>query len=215
MNAPRIRAERLALVNWRGVFYAELAMDRHVTALEGDNGAGKTTALIATYVVLLPDLGRLRFTNLGEGEATGGDRGIWGRLGDPGRPAYAWYVRVPDLPRLVRHLRPVLEKRLAASPLRGYSGELKLSFYRDGLRLAFAAGQLTEVAAWPPPDTDHHEWQGAGFPPLVFLQLLFGYRSLAELRATFPDVYAEQEAALLLDILFPKSPSTVYSMSFT
>lgn len=90
MNAPRIRAERLALVNWRGVFYAELAMDRHVTALEGDNGAGKTTALIATYVVLLPDLGRLRFTNLGEGEATGGDRGIWGRLGDPGRPAYAW-----------------------------------------------------------------------------------------------------------------------------
>lgn len=86
----RIRARQLALVNWRGIFFAELDLDRHVTALEGDNGAGKTTALIATYIVLLPDLSRLRFTNLGEGEATGGDRGIWGRLGEAGRPAYAW-----------------------------------------------------------------------------------------------------------------------------
>ena len=78
------------LVNWRGIFFAELDLDRHVTALEGDNGAGKTTALIATYIVLLPDLSRLRFTNLGEGEAIGGDRGIWGRLGEASRPAYAW-----------------------------------------------------------------------------------------------------------------------------
>ena len=29
MNAPRIRAERLALVNWRGVFYAELELHAH------------------------------------------------------------------------------------------------------------------------------------------------------------------------------------------
>lgn len=91
-SADRVRADRLVLVNWRGVFFADLALDRHVTALEGDNGAGKTTALIATYVVLLPDLTRLRFTNLGEGEATGGDRGIWGRLGEPGRPAYSWVI---------------------------------------------------------------------------------------------------------------------------
>lgn len=34
-------------------------------------------------------MSRLRFTNLGETGATGGDKGIWGRLGEPGRPAYA------------------------------------------------------------------------------------------------------------------------------
>ena len=55
---------------------------------------------------------------------------------------------------------------------------------------------------------------GAGCPQLLFLQLLFGYRSLAELRATFPDVYAEPEAALLLDILFPKQSSTVISLFY-
>jgi chromosome partition protein MukB len=85
----RVRAEALVLVNWKGVFYERYALDRHVTALEGDNGAGKTTVMIAAYVVLLPDMSRLRFTNLGETGATGGDKGIWGRLGEPGRPAYA------------------------------------------------------------------------------------------------------------------------------
>ncbi|WP_394850343.1 chromosome partition protein MukB [Pendulispora brunnea] len=85
----RARATALALVNWKGVFYERYLFDRHVTALEGANGAGKTTVMIAAYVVLLPDMSRLRFTNLGESSATGGDRGIWGRLGEQGRPSYA------------------------------------------------------------------------------------------------------------------------------
>ncbi len=84
----RARATALILVNWKGVFFERYWLDRHVTALEGANGAGKTTVMIAAYVVLLPDLTRLKFTNLGETGATGGDRGIWGRLGEPG-PSYA------------------------------------------------------------------------------------------------------------------------------
>lgn len=85
----RARATALALVNWKGVFYERYLLDPNVTALEGANGAGKTTVMIAAYVVLLPDLSRLRFTNLGESGATGGDKGIWGRLGEQGRPSYA------------------------------------------------------------------------------------------------------------------------------
>src|SRR5690606_40710009 len=85
----RTRARALALVNWKGVFYERYLIDPNVTALEGANGAGKTTVMIAAYVVLLPDMSRLRFTNLGETGATGGDKGIWGRLGEPGRPAYS------------------------------------------------------------------------------------------------------------------------------
>jgi len=98
----RTRAEALALVNWRGVFYERYLLDRHVTALEGANGAGKTTVMIAAYVVLLPDMSRLRFTNLGETGATGGDKGIWGRLGEPGRPSYAALdFTLPNKQRLV------------------------------------------------------------------------------------------------------------------
>ncbi len=85
----RARATALALVNWKGVFYERYLLDPNVTALEGANGAGKTTVMIAAYVVLMPDLSRLRFTNLGESGATGGDKGIWGRLGEPGSASYA------------------------------------------------------------------------------------------------------------------------------
>ena len=87
MNRTRVQA--LVLVNWKGVFYQRFLIDPNVTALEGANGAGKTTVMIAAYIVFLPDLSRLRFTNLGETGATGGDRGIWGRLGDLGRPSYS------------------------------------------------------------------------------------------------------------------------------
>jgi hypothetical protein len=132
------------------------------------------------------------------------------RLG-PFRPPYAWYVRVADLPRFIQHIAPVLERRLAASVMSGYSGELKISFYYSGLRLTFEQGRLTEAANWQVPDSDQH-WDGASFPSLVFLQLLFGYRSLAELRHAFPDCEADEEPTLLLNALFPKRASLVYPL---
>lgn len=99
----RTRAQHLVLVNWKGVFYERYALDEAVTALEGLNGAGKTTVMIAAYIVLLPDMTRLRFTNIGESGVSPADKGIWGRLGDDdGRPSYAAIdFRLPDGRRLV------------------------------------------------------------------------------------------------------------------
>ena len=110
----RARATALVLVNWKGVFFERYLLDRHVTALEGANGAGKTTVMIAAYVVLLPDLTRLKFTNLGETGATGGDRGIYGRLGEPG-PAYA--ALEIELPRGERLITAVYLERKSAPSL--------------------------------------------------------------------------------------------------
>lgn len=117
------------------------------------------------------------------------------------QPPYAWYVRVPDLPAFMRRIAPVLERRLADSALVGFSGELLMNFYRGGLRLLFEDGRLAAAEDWHAPI-----WAPkpqCGFPPLVFLQLLFGYRSLAELRHAFPDVRADEETVLLLETLFP------------
>ena len=106
----RARATALVLVNWRGVFYERYLLDRHVTALEGTNGAGKTTVLIGAHVVLLPHMTRLRFTNVAEYGSTGGDRGIWGRLGETGRPSYSVLeLRLPDGERLLAGV--LLERR--------------------------------------------------------------------------------------------------------
>jgi hypothetical protein len=122
----------------------------------------------------------------------------------PLEDTYAWYVRVADLPALLRVLAPALERRLAASPFAGYTGNLTLDFYRGGLRMAWREGKLATVADWQKPVWGE---RNAGFPPGVFLQLLFGYRDLRELHHAFPDVWAEGEAKALLPILFPRRDS--------
>jgi hypothetical protein len=93
---------------------------------------------------------------------------IYEAMGDllppaPRRP-YGWYVRVPDVPALLRRIAPVLERRLHTSVVAGYSGELRLDFYRGGLRLVFGAGQLERAEEWR-----RGAWEraDAGCPPLV------------------------------------------------
>lgn len=133
---------------------------------------------------------------------------VFGALGDvhftEGRFPYAWYIRVPNLPAFIRRIAPVLERRLAASAQSGYSGELALNFYRGGLRLVLEDGKLAAAEDWQVPLWG--EWK-AGFPPLVFLKMLCGYRSLDQLRDAYPDVSAEGDAAALLEALFPPRPS--------
>lgn len=126
-------------------------------------------------------------------------------------PAYAWYLRVPDVPAFIQRIAPVLEARLAASILAGYSGEVKIDFYRGGLRLVLLEGTLVEIEPWRAPA--YGEEADAGCPALIFLQLLFGYRDLAELRAFFPDVWANAAPARLIEVLFPKLSSQVHALN--
>jgi hypothetical protein len=123
---------------------------------------------------------------------------------------YAWYIRVADLTGFLRTIAPVLERRLAGSLVVGHSGELKISFYRDGLRLVFDGGRLAVVETWQPTPDDSGK---AAFPDLTFLQLVFGYRSLEELAYAFADCWvADDEARALLNALFPKKSSDVWAV---
>jgi hypothetical protein len=128
-----------------------------------------------------------------------------------GWPPYAWYLRVPDLPGFVGRVAPALEQRLARSIAAGHSGELRFSFYTGGLRLVLQAGRLAAVEPWQPDDTLDGS---AAFPGQSFLQLLFGYRSLAELRQALPDCRcAGDEPRVLLNALFPKQASHVWPIN--
>jgi hypothetical protein len=131
------------------------------------------------------------------------------RAPEGSRP-YAWYIRIPDLSAFVRRIAPVLESRLATSPAAGHTGELRLNFYRDGLRLTFTEGRLTGSASWPEASYDDGD---ASFPPLTFLQLLLGHRSLGELRHAFADCGARPGAGVLLNALFPPAPSFVWPVA--
>ena len=127
----------------------------------------------------------------------------------PMRSRPALYVRVADVPALLRTIAPALERRLAASPEHaGHTGDLRLSFYGDGVTLRLENGSFVEAVPWTGLRTGGND---ALFPGLVFLQLLFGHRSMAELEHAYPDCRAlSDEAFALLGTLFPKRPSWVW-----
>jgi hypothetical protein len=121
---------------------------------------------------------------------------------------YAFYVRVLDLPGFLYHVAPVLERRLAASVAAGHTGEVKVSFYDDGLRLELEGGRLSAVQHWSP---TVEEEGNVAFPDLTFLQLLFGHRSLEELDHAFADCSPGRgDARVLLGALFPRRPSALW-----
>jgi hypothetical protein len=124
---------------------------------------------------------------------------------------YAWYVRVPDLPAFLRLIAPALERRLAASPFAGHSGELTLSFYRSGVQLSFEQGRLTSATHWQPAHDARNPHADANFPDHTFLHLLFGHRSLDEIEHIFRDCWAKEDSTReLVKALFPKRASHVW-----
>lgn len=121
---------------------------------------------------------------------------------------YTWYLRVPDMIKFLGQITPVLERRIAQSVFKGYTGTLILSFFRDGVELEWLNGQLIHITPWHPPIYEKDgSSANASYPPSIFNQQLFGWRSLAELREWRPDVWADNESTPLLNVLFPKQAS--------
>lgn len=126
----------------------------------------------------------------------------------PIRP-YAYYLRVPDLPGFLYHIKPVLEERLEHSACAGHSTELKISFYRGGIKIVLEKGKITAIE----PHSEYWEKCDAAFPDLTFLQMVFQYRSMEELRTSRPDAWARLDAHALLDAMFPRSDTNVWCLS--
>ncbi len=125
------------------------------------------------------------------------------------RRDYAWYLRVPDAVSFLKHIGPVLEQRLAGSGANRYTGALRVGFYGlAGVSLSFADGRLVDVESIRGKDG-----YDASFPWDLFWNVVFGYRTVDEMSAILPDVWATQKGAALLEILFPKQKSFVLGMT--
>jgi hypothetical protein len=130
---------------------------------------------------------------------------------------YAWFIRVADLPGFLRQITPVLEQRLAQSTLAGHSGTLKLDFYQGGVKLDLERGHIVDVAGWAPGKEDDLAWPSeyasVGFPALTFLLVLFGYRTLADLKHIYADCRGNLEGRLLVHALFPQQASAIWPVA--
>ena len=85
MSQARAYARRHVIANWKGIAFHCFDLNRHLTGLQGQNGSGKTTVMSAYVTAILPNQRLLNFPNLtGDGVASKGDTGLWGRLGEDG-----------------------------------------------------------------------------------------------------------------------------------
>ena len=133
------------------------------------------------------------------------------RLGGGPPGTYALYVRVPDIVAFLRAVVPVLEARVAASPAIGWTGDLHISLYTDGIRIRFGEGRVVSIDRWSPPSDDTASPADARLPVADFLHLLLGNRPIGELERATADCHLESDAgALMLDVLFPPMPMSTW-----
>jgi hypothetical protein len=123
-----------------------------------------------------------------------------------------YYVRVPDLTKFVQHILPALNRRLEQSSTHhNYTGVVKISNYTPrypGFELKIENGIIVGVTEFTKSE-QFRDKTIAYFPPYSFLQVLFGMRSIQELKHIVPDVVMEHDSKLLLDVIFPKRKSII------
>jgi len=116
---------------------------------------------------------------------------------------YMWYLRIPEPIPFLRHIQPVLERRLEGSGAHRYTGELRIGFYEmAGIRLAFERGRITDIST-----TVGRDEYDISFPWHMLWNVVFGHHRADDLRAVLPDVWPNGKAAVLLDALFPRKKS--------
>jgi len=121
---------------------------------------------------------------------------------------YSWQIHLPDVARLLRKLIPVFERRIAASSFAGLTETVRLNLYREAYDLRFESGRLTAVEPVHLKDAS-----GAlNIPPLLFAPLVLGWRTVSDLRAAYPDVSSWGQSRYLIDTLFPRMTSFIYTI---
>lgn len=127
-------------------------------------------------------------------------------IGGAQNPPYAWQIRAMDYAKLLWKLKPLLEKRLAESMFRHLTEKLNFNFYSYVVQITVENGVIADVKRV---ETD--EDRSIRFNPLVFIQLLLGYRNREELQAIYPDCLVRTTRRHLIDALFPKLPSYIHT----
>jgi len=124
---------------------------------------------------------------------------------DQGR--YAWQIHLPDPVALFKKLAPVFANRLATSPFARLSQQVVIDTYRQAYVLNFEQGTLQSVDHI----TDGVASSTLSLPPNLLAPLMLGHHDRAKLSEFYPDVMWAGGSQALIDVLFPKVDSFLYT----
>ncbi|TXT54581.1 MAG: hypothetical protein BAJATHORv1_60077 [Candidatus Thorarchaeota archaeon] len=114
---------------------------------------------------------------------------------------YAWYTKIPNMKQFLELLAPALENRIDNSRFKDYTGDLRISCFKEGFVIQFEKGVVESVEHL---QQIHLKDMELFVPPKVINQLVLGHFSYKELDEFYPDVTATSAKIPLVNVLFPK-----------
>jgi predicted acetyltransferase len=118
---------------------------------------------------------------------------------------YAWQIRIVDHLALFEKMEPLLERRLAMSEHRRLTDVIDLNLYRFTIRMSFDGGEIERIER-----IEEGRGNEVRLNPYTLPQLVLGHRSIDELQAIYPDVFASTTRRPIIDALFPKATSYIH-----
>ncbi len=116
-------------------------------------------------------------------------------------------LRIPDMIRFLKRIRPVLQKRLRRTMFEGLTQEVTINTYRHCYVLDFQGGKIEQIK-----DLGIHEdGKNLSFraPPHDFVRLLLGQYSIDELSQQNIDFLVAGPVKTLIATMFPKQESFI------
>ena len=117
-------------------------------------------------------------------------------------------MRVASPDAFIRHVASVLESRLASSEASHFSGEVVLDRFRDAIAVTLRNGRISDVRKV---ESRGRLQATSTFPHETFVSLLTCHRSMSDLEAAYPDCLASTPVRHVIDAMFPKGPSHIWS----
>ena len=115
--------------------------------------------------------------------------------------AYAWYVKIPSIPRFFKSVAPLLKGRLKETEFHDFTGDLTVTTYKEGYTLTFEKGAFKDITEKEEKNPDDYHLR---IPKNQLTRLLMGYETLDEIMSHEPDVMCAATLRPLVRLLFPK-----------
>lgn len=119
---------------------------------------------------------------------------------------YAWYIKIPSIPRFLETIAPLLSDRLKQTEFHDFTGDLKFTDYKEGFTLTFSKGEFIGIAKneEKSPNTYHLR-----IPRVSLTRLLMGYETFDSLASHEPDVMCTPFMQPLVRVLLPQLEANV------
>ena len=121
---------------------------------------------------------------------------------------YAWQIKIIDLKKFVEKVSNIFEKRIKSSVFENLTEKILINLYQVAIKLNFIGGKIKNIDL-----VKFSKDNGLlRIPPSLFIPLVLGYYSREDLVQHHHDFLYNKKDELLIDALFPKVDSFIYSI---